>query len=113
MNNEVKTLDGMDDKIKSAAKGAYKRFREQLAKELPSKRMFRVEIHNSFLTTREFNRCMRILTNRERINYVFDMAIRVEDSDACFASLTKFCEDIGLTYDEGYNIYFDVELKGY
>lgn len=112
MNNEVKTLDGMDDQIKSAAKSVHQTICKKLVAVMSEER-YRHTLESAFLTQSEFERALGLYTNRERVNYVFKMACHLEDSDDCMAVLTKFCEDIGLSYDEGYNIYIDVERKGY
>lgn len=112
MNNEVKTLDGMDEKIKAAAWVVYDKAIKRMAETLTEEE-YRCAIACAFLTRPEFEYRLKNSTNRERINYVFMVASHLEDSDDCMAVLTKFCEDIGLSYDEGYNIYIDVERKGY
>lgn len=113
MNNVVKTLDGMDDKIKAAAWRVYDKTIKRMA-EVMSEEEYRCELSCAQLTPPDVELRLNSSTNRERINYVFlDLGTRFEDNELCKAVLTEFCESIGLTFDEGYNIYSDVELKGY
>ena len=115
MNNEVKTLDGMDmEKLKAATLRVYEKTLKRMS-EIMSEEEYRCKVEtDKFLRMDAESFLKSCATDREIINYVFlNLGTRLEDSELVEEVLTEFCESIGLTLEEGYEIYNDVELKGY
>lgn len=114
MNNEVKTLDGMDmEKLKAATLRVYEKMLKCVS-EIRSEEEYRWMVETDKFTHMDAESMLKFSTDREIINYVFlNLGTRFEDSKVVEEVLTEFCESIGLTLEEGYEIYNDVELKGY
>lgn len=115
MNNEVKTLDGMDmEKLKVATLRVYDKMLKRMS-EILTEEEYRCKVEtDKFLRMDAENFLKSCATDREIINYVFlNLGACFEDGELCKEVLTEFCESIGLTLEEGCDIYIDVERKGY
>lgn len=115
MENNLNRIEGMDmEKLKAATLRVYEKMLKETSKFMSEEEYHCMVETDKFLRLDAENFLKSCATDREIINYAFiNLGPRFEDDELFKEVLTEFCESIGLTFEEGYEIYVDVERKGY
>lgn len=101
------------EKLKAATLRVYDKMLKCVSK-IRSEEEYHCMVETDKFTHMDAESMLKFSTDREIINYVFlFLGTRFEDDELFKEVLTEFCEEIGLTFEEGYEIYLDVERKGY